>query len=239
VYSARTAAGGPRVFGTSGLLYRSNKLMYDRQSLTLWSNLTGEPVIGRLAASPLRLEMLPVAVTSWGEWRARHPDTTVLRLAASHGDRWSFDYRPGAADRARAGVSFPVWRRSRALAPRTEVFGLRLGAGAKAFPVAALLRARVVNDSVGGEPVVLLGEAKGGAVRAYRRGERRFRASERPDRLLDDAGRSWRVTEDALAPLDPQAPTPSLARLPGHLSFWFGWYGFFPETEVYAEEGRR
>ncbi len=36
-------------FGTSGLLYRSNKLMYDRQTRTLWNQLTGVPVLGELA----------------------------------------------------------------------------------------------------------------------------------------------------------------------------------------------
>ncbi|MGB5881672.1 MAG: DUF3179 domain-containing (seleno)protein, partial [Thermoanaerobaculia bacterium] len=55
VYATHTPAGGVYSFGTSGLLYRSNKLMFDRQTLTLWSNLTGEPVIGRLARSSIHL----------------------------------------------------------------------------------------------------------------------------------------------------------------------------------------
>lgn len=70
MYSGSTARGGRRTFGTSGLLYRSNKLMYDRQTYTLWSNLTGEPVVGRLAPSPVRLEILPATVTTWEEWRS-------------------------------------------------------------------------------------------------------------------------------------------------------------------------
>ena len=51
-YLTRTPNGGAHRFDTSGLLYRSNKLMVDRQSRTLWSNLTGEPVLGRLARIP-------------------------------------------------------------------------------------------------------------------------------------------------------------------------------------------
>ena len=35
-------------FGSSGFLYRSNKLMYDRQTRTLWNQLTGKPVLGSL-----------------------------------------------------------------------------------------------------------------------------------------------------------------------------------------------
>ena len=47
-------------FGTSGMLYRSNKLMYDRSTLTLWNQFLGEPAVGPLADSGIRLEVLPV-----------------------------------------------------------------------------------------------------------------------------------------------------------------------------------
>jgi hypothetical protein len=47
-----SAAGGRAFsFGTSGLLYRSNKLMFDQETATLWSSLEGVPVFGRLAGS--------------------------------------------------------------------------------------------------------------------------------------------------------------------------------------------
>jgi hypothetical protein len=231
VYSARTPAGGAWSFGTSGLLYRSNKLMYDRSTHTLWSNLTGEPVVGRLARSPIRLPMRPVVVTRWGDWRRRHPDTNVLRLPDSYGARWSFRYRPGAADRARAGVEFPIWLKDGTLERTAEVFGLRLAGAAKAYPVDAVLARRVINDALGGRAVVLVGDAASGAVRAYAGSERRFAPGAAADRLEDDVGRSWRVTEQALVP-DATDATP-LARLPGHLSLWFAWYGFFPQTELF------
>ena len=73
LYATRGADGEARTFGTSGLLYRSNKLMVDRQTRTLWSNLTGEAVLGRLAdpagtnKPPARLAVLPVVVTTWKE----------------------------------------------------------------------------------------------------------------------------------------------------------------------------
>ena len=67
-------------FGTSGLLYRSNKLMYDRTTRTLWEQYTGEPVWGSLVGSGIRLDILPVVVTTWQAWYADHPDTTVLSI---------------------------------------------------------------------------------------------------------------------------------------------------------------
>jgi hypothetical protein len=230
VYSARTSGGGAHVFGTSGLLYRSNKLMFDRATRTLWTNIGGEAVLGELAAGGARLELLAVVRTTWGEWRRRHPDSTVLRLDPEVARRSGFDYRPGAADRARRGVSFPVWQKSRALPPRSEVLGLRRGEAAKAYPLDAVLRAEVVNDGFAGAGVVLAGDA-GGAVRVYERGDLVFAPGPDLDTLVDASGRVWRVAEDALLPPDDSRP---LARLPAHASFWFAWYGFFPRTEIYA-----
>jgi hypothetical protein len=66
VYSAKID-GEPTTFGTSGLLYRSNKLMYDRNTESLWSSLLGEPVIGPLADSEIKLAFFPVVLTTWEE----------------------------------------------------------------------------------------------------------------------------------------------------------------------------
>jgi hypothetical protein len=224
-------------FGTSGLLYRSNKLMVDRDTGTLWSNITGQAVVGRLAEPPSRggpvpeLEPLPVTATTWGEWRARHPETTVLALDESRARRWGFDYRPGAADRARQGVSFPVWQKSDRLDAGAEVYTLRLGGVPKAYPLDRLEAQGVVNDTVGGEALVLVSDPASGAVRAYRRGGLAFRWSD-DGSLVDGEGRPWSLTEEALVP-PPGSDLQPLARVPGNVAFWFGWFGFYPETEVY------
>ena len=71
-------------FGTSGLLYESSKLMFDAKTSSLWSTLQGEPVIGQLAKSGVTLEFQPVVTTTWGEWRADHPQTTALSLQTGY-----------------------------------------------------------------------------------------------------------------------------------------------------------
>ena len=52
--------------------------MYDRSTETLWRQFTGEPVVGSLVDSGIKLEVLPVLLTTWGDWLATPPDTTVL-----------------------------------------------------------------------------------------------------------------------------------------------------------------
>ena len=138
LYSGAMSSGERRTFGTSGLLYRSNKLMYDRDTFTLWSNITGEAVVGKLAGQNQRLVVLPMTLTTWEEWLAGHPETTVLDLEGvkelmAHLP-FKFPYLPGAADSARRGVEFPVWQQSERLDRNTEIFALEINGAPKAYP---------------------------------------------------------------------------------------------------------
>jgi hypothetical protein len=186
-FSAKAPDGGRRTFGTSGLLYRSNKLMVDRETSTLWVQMTGEAVLGPLAERQARLDLLPMTLTTWGAWRALHPDTSILQLDARYGARWGYRYTPGAADLARSGVSFPLWRKSRLLPDSEEVYGLALGEHAKAWPVAKAVDRKVINDRLGDTEVVLVADPESGAVRAYRRDGHAFQAVD--GALKDEAGR--------------------------------------------------
>ena len=229
-YATRTSGGDPLVFGSSGLLYRSNKLMYDAGTMSLWSNLTGEPVAGPLVGRGIRLTPLPLTVTSWREWKARHPETDVVALETGH----RRDYSPGAAYgsyRASPETMFPVWKRSAALESKAWVYALRIGGRAKAYPLEVLFRERVTNDSIGSVTVVLVADRESGAVRAYARQTQEFAEGTSARELVDPAtGTRWRVEESGLYPASGAGP---LERLPGHHGYWFGWFAFFPETDLY------
>lgn len=79
-YDGRAFNGAVYDFGSSGFLFRSNKLMYDRQTRTLWNQLTGQPVLGSLVGQDVKLELLPVVLTTWDAWQAQHPNTLVLDI---------------------------------------------------------------------------------------------------------------------------------------------------------------
>lgn len=230
-------------FGTSGLLYRSNKLMYDRVTQSLWNSFLGEPVIGQLADSGVKLDYFPVVMTTWEEWSSEHPDTTVLSNStgvypadfyAAEGSPESIYY----AYRAGTETMFPVWNRDDVLLTKDEVLVFSRGSSHKAYPISILNRERVVNDVVGGEPVLILASGRSAEARVYARGSGTFSldpdspAGEgTPSRVYDDAGVAWRVAEDAL--VNSTDDTDTLARLPAHAAFWFGWFSFRPDTELY------
>ena len=243
MYSAKL--NGERVtFGTSGLLYLSNKLMYDRETNTLWRQFTGEPVVGSLTDSGIRLSIFPVVVTQWQEWVAAHPDTTVLDIET--GIYSSSSYLAESDPRSiyydyfsRPDTMFPVWRRSSLLDTKTVVLGLRVEGQARAYPLDKLAESVVVNDELGGAALVIVTDPDTGAARAYNRGDFNFEAhpagagDKDPRLLLDQENNRWEVTEEAI--LNVENPSLRLERLPGHMAFWFGWYASFPLTEVYGE----
>jgi len=226
-------------FGSTGLLMRSNKLMYDRKTDTVWNAMTGEPAFGPLAASDIRLEILPVVVIDWASWLAQHPDTSVLSLETGY----ERDYTNGGAYGDYFNnpdfIMFPVWQQDTSSQDNKEVvFTLYLNETPKAYPLRLILPEGVTNDTLAGQPLVLVSqpaperdffEPGGAAVRAYQRGSHTFRQGDQPDQVVDEAGFVWAVTEDALR--SPDGDT--LARLGGHLAFWFGWYSFYPDTLVY------
>jgi hypothetical protein len=221
LYDARVPGyGEPFVFGSSGLLYRSNKLMYDQATHSLWNQFTGRPVVGPLTGSGIELEVLPVTVTTWQDWQAQHPDTKVLSLDTGY----ERDYTPGqpygdyfASDE----LMFPMLVPDERLAPKDYVFALRADGHERAWPLADFAGGRVINSEVGDLDVVLIGDAATRTVRAYESGGREFAAASEPTTLVAD-GQSWQIEEDALVGPDGAR----LPRLPGHIAYWFAWQGF-------------
>ena len=220
----------PFIFGSSGLLYRSNKLMFDRQTDSLWNQFTGAPVAGALRGSGVELNIRPVAITSWADWRAGHPDTQVLSLDTGH----ARDYRSGvvyAGYFASPDLMFPaIVRNEESLRRKDYVFGMREVGGAKAWPLSAFEGGAVINDAVGLKQVVLVGNAATRSVRAYYREGYKFEKTSDPRRLKGPIGKIWTVEEDFMVGPDGTR----LARAPGHISYWFAWDGYLGvRSELY------
>ena len=248
-YDRRLPDGRTLTFSTSGLLDRSNTLMLDRETGTLWNQLTGRPVLGPLAEDgDLELARHPLVVDTWGRWSGRHPATGVLSLETGH----ERNYEPGnpyGGYFASPRKLFPVFEGRDDLPSKERVFGLVRDGAAKAWPIALLAQASVRNDRIGDEEIVLvtqggaiavdgqheaLGPVRyeaGAAVRASASGDRRFRRGPDPATLLDDSDALWLVSEDALVGQGgARAP-----RLAGTLAYWFAWQSFHPTTALAAE----
>jgi hypothetical protein len=225
--------GVVRTFGTSGLLYRSNKLMFDEESMSLWSTVEGKPVLGRLAGEPLELRAYPVVTTTWREWRERHPGTTVLSLETG----FKRDYGEGAAYReyfATDSLMFEVPRTDDQLKNKEEVLVLVVApeGGGPGQPVAVsvelLEKNRLYRLGVAGRTLVVV-TSPDGANRVYDATGAPGLARLLPGDLVEsEGGPRYRVTEEALVP-EGEGASP-LPRLPARRAFWFGWQAQYPDT---------
>lgn len=208
-------------FGSSGLLFRSNKLMFDHSTSSLWNQFTGKPVVGVLSDRDIKLPQLPLVTTTWARWREANPSTLVMSGETGH----ERDYRPGApyGDYFKdPQLMFPARTDNRQLAQKAKVFGLRISGANKAWSLDKFRRGRVINDTLGVLKVVLIGDKASGEVRAYRRGQLEFSKVKGTLREVLGDGVIWQVTEQEL--VSPHGER--LSRLPGHTAYWFAWHNF-------------
>ena len=133
----RRVGGKVSTFGVSGLLYRSDLLMYDRGSESLWSQISAEAVAGPLLGQRLRLHR--ARMDRWGAWRRDHPKTTVL--SRETGYRRNYDRSPYGGYTKSRELRFPAPVDPR-YHPKMPTLGLRVpGEGSRAYPASELARA--------------------------------------------------------------------------------------------------
>lgn len=153
----RRTPDGVKEFGVSGLLYNSNVLMYDRRGNpeALWSQLKAKAVSGPRADQALK--PLPVELTTWADWRRRHPGTKVLSTRTG----FSRDFRtnPYAGYFKNPGLLFPVRPVSDRLPEKSRVLGVWAEDGtAKAYPLAEFRLTREpldIRDEIAGRKLTL------------------------------------------------------------------------------------
>ena len=226
---ARDVQGRTLTFGVSGKLVRNSLIMFDRETGSLWSHLTGEAISGPLRGQPLT--MMPSTQTTWGLWHRAHP--TAQALAVSPGelrDPYAGYYQAGDT-----GINARKHQDDR-LPAKERVIGVRLGGEIKAYSFVALARDRVVDDTVGGTPLVIVFDGPSESGAAYRRDSTGqaldFQPGARPLSMTDtQTGSEW----DGLLGTATHGPSAGavLAAVPFTYSFWFGWADFYPNTGVY------
>ena len=129
------------VLRTSGLLTRSNKVMYDLVTSSVFDTFTGEALSGPLRDAGVTLDQGTVIASTWGAWREAHPETTILASDGGIGRVYSLDPLGGRDD---DGPIFPVGDVDGRLAVQEPVIGVIAPDGTPlAFPLVA---ARVALD---------------------------------------------------------------------------------------------
>ncbi len=181
------------IFGVSGLLYNSDVLLYDRNSESLWSQLMGKAVAGKLKGATL--PQIPATHTTWKDWRERYPDTLVM--SRDTGYRRNYKESPYKDYERTRRLYFKVSHKApKKYHPKERVIGLALNGAFKAYPYEELSRNKTASfqDSLAGQTVTV-----------------RWNEEAQSGSIVNKTGEI--------------IPTVS--------SFWFAWFTFHPETEIF------
>ena len=162
VFDRRTPLG-EREFGVSGLLYNSNVLMYDRaETESLWSQMKSEGVSGPGAGE--KLTVLPMELTSWEVWQARHPNTDVL--SPETGYNRNYKANPYAGYFRQPNLMFPAKPQSNAMPLKERVLGIWDETKALAIPVSVFGRQSTqLEKEINGKKIVIAFDASDQTVR--------------------------------------------------------------------------
>jgi hypothetical protein len=180
-------------FGTSGKLYNSNLVMYDRKTDTYWSQIDGLAIVGELTG--MKLKAVSIDTTVWRDWKKAHPDSEVLSQDTGYLRNYGRD--PYGNYYEDSFLLFPVENEDDRIHAKTVIFGIEVNGVYKAYMEEDLKSLKEIEDTVGGVKIKV---------------ER------------DDAG-IVKITN-----LDTNK------EIVKERDFWFAWYAFHPDTELYQVE---
>lgn len=232
-------------FGTSGMLYKSDLVMYDRKTHTLWAQMEGRAIVGELAGSTL--QVLSSGIVSFGEWRKAFPHGKVLSRETGHTRPYGKNPYVGY-DRPDGRPFLFFGALDRRLPPMERVVALSFGHEEKAYPFSLLKKRKVIADTIGGREVVIF--YREGTASALDQPEianardvgatgvfapilegRRLTFTFNEGTFIDrETGSRWNVLGQAIA---GKLQGKALERLPSVDAFWFAWAAFKPKTAIY------
>jgi len=219
-------------FGTSGKLYNSNLVMYDRTTKSLWSQAMSQAIVGELAG--VKLERMPFDVAYWKEWKQLYPDSKVL--SKDTGSTRPYGVDPYGDYYTNGDVLFPVSNGDDRLGLKEIVVGLENKGQYKAYKLQEIENKKVLNDQVNGKPIALL-SLHPFMVRAYDPvvdGQvLEFSYNAKDQNFIDTrTDSSWNFEGKAVS---GHMKGKELTRLPFDEGFWFEWVAFHPQTELYQD----
>ena len=233
-------------FGTSGKLYKSDLVMYDRQTHSLWAQMEGRAIVGDLAGA--KLSVLPANTLAYGDWREVFPRGKVLSRETGVSRRYGLNPYEGYDERNRSPFLF-FGQLDRRLAPKERVVGITLGAGARAYPFSPLTMRKVIADALDGRPLVIFWRPGTLSVLDHSviSSSRDVGATAVFSSLVDGRSLSFGAVEEGFRDRETGSLWTFLGRgVAGPLSgrqlapvqhvdaFWFAWSAFHPSTSIFG-----
>ncbi|HKA50635.1 MAG TPA: DUF3179 domain-containing protein [Candidatus Dormibacteraeota bacterium] len=241
----RRAANRVLDFGTTGDLRKSDLVMYDRQTESWWQQAIGRAIVGDLTGT--QLTILPASIVSWGTFRTAHPEGSVLSRETGFNRSYGLNPYSGYDSAGTQPFLFEGKPDGR-LPPKEHVVTVSLAGEDVAYPYTLLKQRRVVQDSVGGVPIVVFYQVgtrsamdAGSVADGFDLGASGVFTPDVDGRPLTfkagasdfvdaETGSHWNLLGQAVA--GPMAGRQLDPIIHGD-DFWFVWAAFKPATRIY------
>jgi hypothetical protein len=217
-------------------LVGGNEVFQDQETGSRWQQSSQQAISGPLKGE--RLELYPFLLTDWAEWQRLHPDTLVLKPLPGYADRI-----PQRNEMIRQGLSGEgsapagVLREDDRLKPKTMIVGLAVGGSDEAFPLSILRQERVINQELGGQPVVVVHQPSSDTTTVFIASAKGARlklraANAEATELIDEQTNShWNPYGECISGTLKGSKLTPLILEP---EYWFAWSEFHPDTQIYA-----
>ena len=216
-------------FGTSGKLYNSNLVMYDRWTESYWSQGLGIAITGELTG--MQLKTVPFDVITWGDWKKIHPDTLVLTTDTGHLRSYATD--PYGDYYTDPRIIFPVDNSDDRMHPKEIILGFHEDGIYKAYKQNDVELHNIINDDIGKTPIMLVSLFSQNSRAFDRTVNGEILEFEFIDEKITDTTTKSEWSYDGIAISGPLEGN-KLTRMSIEPGFWFEWIAFHPETEVFG-----
>ncbi len=229
------AKGQALEFDTAGVI-GGNEVFKDRETGSRWQQSSLESISGSMKGEHLKL--FPFLLTSYGEWRRLHADTLVLKPMPGYIDRLAeknAEIKQGLSGKGEAPPG--VLRKDDRLAPKITVLGLDVDGANKAYPLAELRQARVVNDRLGNQNVLIVHQPDSDTTTAFvakvNNQMLKFQAADADAHQLADleTHSRWDAYGNCVSGKLKGSHLEELILEP---EFWFAWSEFHPGTAIFT-----
>lgn len=224
----RTVNGQVTEFGTSGKLYNSNLVMYDRNTDSQWSQAMGVAITGELTG--YSLTRVPFDVAKWSDWKTLYPDTVVLTTKTGHLRAYGSD--PYGDYYTDPRIIFPVENKDDRLHPKEIILGFDNENIYKAYKLEDIEQKKVINDEIGDKKILLVSKYPEMARAFDRTVDGMVLEFEYLDGKIVDiqTNSQWNIEGEAVS---GELEGAKLQREVFNPGFWFEWVAFHPDTLVY------
>jgi len=232
----RAAAKGRDLQLDNAGVIGGNEVFQDLETGSRWQQSSLQAISGPLKGEHLKL--YPFLLTDWGEWHRLHPDTLVLKPLPGYADRIPERNEMIRQGLSGKGVAPPgVLRVDDRLKPKTMVLGLAVGGSDEAFPLSVLRQERVINQQIGGQPVLVVHQPQSDTTTAFiaraKGTQLKFvAANAEATELIDEQTKSrWTPYGECISGALKGTQLKSLILEP---EYWFAWSEFHLGTQIYA-----